>query len=110
AVYATLAELAHVSRARISQITNLLVLAPDGCGEVPEQVDGQDVGKENPFEDAIETDRDSFTPATTTARIASMTFSEASRTAIPGPEPLVDDLDNQLPVFGFRSIFAGGKP
>ena len=27
--YATLAELAHVSRARISQITNLLVLAPD---------------------------------------------------------------------------------
>ena len=27
--YATLAELAHVSRARISQIMNLLVLAPD---------------------------------------------------------------------------------
>jgi hypothetical protein len=27
--YATLAELAHVSRARISQILNLLVLAPD---------------------------------------------------------------------------------
>jgi hypothetical protein len=27
--YATLAELAHVSRARITQITNLLVLAPD---------------------------------------------------------------------------------
>ena len=27
--YATLAKLAHVSRARISQITNLLVLAPD---------------------------------------------------------------------------------
>ena len=27
--YATLAELAHVSRARISQIVNLLVLAPD---------------------------------------------------------------------------------
>jgi hypothetical protein len=27
--YATLAELAHVSRARVSQIMNLLVLAPD---------------------------------------------------------------------------------
>jgi hypothetical protein len=27
--YATLAQLAHVSRARITQITNLLVLAPD---------------------------------------------------------------------------------
>ena len=27
--YATLAELAYVSRARISQITNLLLLAPD---------------------------------------------------------------------------------
>jgi hypothetical protein len=27
--YATLADLAHVSRARITQITNLLVLAPD---------------------------------------------------------------------------------
>ena len=27
--YATLAELAHVSRARISQILNLLILAPD---------------------------------------------------------------------------------